>query len=161
MSNWADAKAKIQADDVAAHARVIDARIRDLAEGDCSMNAGREMDALVAEKVMGWTRVVGQNELGEEYTEIRDAQGETMGWAWGEPELAEVDAVPRYSTDIAEAWRALEKLGGTFDLAYLADVSLWQACFSDTDPIGEAMADTAPLAICLAALKAVGAEVPA
>lgn len=54
------------------------------------MNAGREMDALIAEKVMGWS---AKNERGEPISVL----------ASGAP-------VSPYSTDIASAWSVLAKI---------------------------------------------------
>ena len=109
------------------------------------MRAGRELDALVAEKVMGL-------------------------------------AAP-YSTDIAAAWLVVEHMHARLDPAAQGAHQLltlmcvghyrdcWAASFDfeltddwhEADRIGAypfaARAETAPLAICLAALRTVGVEV--
>ena len=109
-------------------------------------NAGRELDALIAEKVMKTFIPAGSNPT------LRDDAwiNETGYFVW-EP--------PPYSTSIADAWLVVEKLSA---LGMSVQVSLEQnrpccclAIQKDGQIIGEC-ADTAPLAICLAALKAVG-----
>jgi len=101
---------------------------------------GRELDALVAECVMGLT--VDRNGHIEK----------TSNWHAPPPE---------YSTDIAAAWEVVERLGWLN--LYQQPGGFWWACFYDIDdedntsPLGEASAATASLAICLAALKTVGA----
>lgn len=130
------------------------------------LEAGRELDALVAEKVMGWTTF-------EEY-------GQTF---WRAPNDGTRYLEPReFSTDIAAAWEVVKKLGEfrggphniykpVIRLEYyehdgIANVSVGR-CKGMEDVVadaevweehGEASADQAmALAICRAALKAVGA----
>lgn len=109
------------------------------------MEAGRELDALVAEKVMG---------------EKNDGTLE----AW----------VPRYSLDIAEALKVVEHLNDTLnpklwtgDFWLKFDGGQWEAGWSFSIKndegsyeirIANGYSDTASHAICLAALKAVGVE---
>lgn len=105
------------------------------------MTAGRELDALVAEQVMG---MVLPDTLWLRPSEIST-------------EEAALIILPAYSTSIAAAWPILEK------------ADWWRLCGSLADgPFfctialghkeGEENADTAPLAICLAALRAVGVQ---
>ena len=103
------------------------------------MQAGRELDALVAEKVMGWTAIKG--DLGSM------------------PDGRIYVEVPYYSTAIAAAWGVVEK----------CKYEVWIRCLHGScevrvvdcgHEITRVDADTAPLAICLAALKAVGYELP-
>jgi len=129
------------------------------------MEAGRELDALVAEKVMGadWMR--------EHYPAMMRVGGARLA---------------PFSTDIAAAWRVVEALrekGGCFACfenrygdsysggewsAYFgvnAEGAMAGAWAGDTEcmlywdnPVpGHVAAKTLPLAICLAALEAVGA----
>lgn len=66
--------------------------------------------------------------------------------------------LPHYSTDISAAWKIIERL----QLAILPQHTAGYRVDSRTNtqlPYVEAWADTAPMAICLAALKAVGVEV--
>lgn len=115
------------------------------------MNAGPELDALIASKVMGWTTQKAKSD-GMEFDQ------------WLEP--ASVGFVvqyrpPNYSTDIAAAWEVVEKLQARFlrvDVSAINSdgftVKIWVSEYADHI---YAMGDTAPLAICLAALKSVGA----
>lgn len=68
--------------------------------------------------------------------------------------------VPDYSSDIVATWKVVEKVknGGSpkyngFTLDYDSFHKIWRADFGDSS-----MSDTAPLAICRAALKAVQNE---
>jgi hypothetical protein len=114
----------------------------------------RELDALVAEKVMGWTYY-------------------PLAGRWAVPNsrpesntVANPD-FPRYSADIAAAWEVVEKLGN--EGCYIgASIQLSPngragCSFHSPDTGDHAMIwnDSAPRAICLAALKAVGVKVPA
>lgn len=108
----------------------------------------RDLDALVAEKVMGW-----KNKNYTDYVAFEDETGRTrfISYADGSPCLAAF--LP--SERIADAWMVVEKFivwdVGTDGCLYL--------CKIKTHPNKKghiASADTAPEAICLAALKAVG-----
>jgi len=94
-----------------------------------AMEPGRELDALVAEKVMGWTH----------YREE---------WGGVVP-----DSISHYSTDISAAWEVVEKMGPFTQLT--ADIyngiTVWHCSFSVVDSVD---AVTAPEAICKAALLA-------
>lgn len=91
--------------------------------------------------------------------------------------LPPTSPLPEYSTDIASAWLVVERmrvLGWTFgidDLGYstdeknlsvLTDAPLWRARFDTLNNERWAWqeAATAPLAICLAALEALGEPHP-
>jgi hypothetical protein len=113
------------------------------------MEAGRELDALVAEKVMG-IKAYRVNQDMEVFTNRR--QFLDKGDYWYTPSKDATHALPYYSTDIAAAWLVVEKMRGPdFRLNKDGD---WVCCFGGTITFcGEG--DTAPLAICLAALKAV------
>jgi hypothetical protein len=124
-----------------------------------SMVAGRELDALVAERVLGW-KLIDRIEMG-----------------WGEgPDVWDCtngkDADECYSptrqhfapsTDISAAWAVVERMrengfGPTLWSDSQFSMPHWYAHFDP--PIGktkgiEKQADTAPHAICLAALAAV------
>ena len=94
------------------------------------MKAGRELDALIAEKVMGWSK----------------EQVET--WPV---------SVPHYSSRIQDAWLVVAKFP---QVAIYGPHDLWLVRFSDREGVSindiddPGRGDTAPLAICLAALKA-------
>lgn len=124
------------------------------------MEAGRELDALVAEKVMGW-RWISYNNNG--FILVPPDQHSRM-----KPEYVFQDkagsrehaGLPRYSTDIAAAWEVVEKLHEIPGYEII-DIRLCSIGYAILAPMGNHMksvstAETAPLAICLAALKAVG-----
>ena len=102
------------------------------------MKPGPELDALVAEKVMGlgndWCLHVGVHP------------------PCGSP--CPID----YSTDIAAAWQVVEKIGNA-SLVNHASGGAWHVEFElKGGSLPYDTGDTAPHAICLAALKAVGVE---
>lgn len=117
------------------------------------MKAGRELDALVAEKVMGWTDarvgIRSQRRFHREELPTPVDVGPDEEWS--------------PSTDIAAAWEVVAKFQMVYvyraakDLPNLK-IGQWEALFSPD--AGEralyGVADTAPLAICKAALKTVG-----
>lgn len=124
------------------------------------MNAGRDMDALVAEKVMGWdlkTVWIGS----EEHKRLIAPERHYMP-----------DDYPWYSTDIAAAWMVVEKMQERFKCG----VKVFAIIPEQIERVGKKYvcsfhsgtleyitpelhtsdkADTAPLAICRAALKAI------
>ena len=111
------------------------------------MKAGRELDALIAEKVMGKSLPYNLHEM--EAMARRTKAGAEL-----------VDRmVPHYSTQIADAWLVMEKMSFEFTEVDIFghEIERWTCCFHghlhDLDKDGLAYADTAPLAICLAALK--------
>lgn len=117
------------------------------------MEASRELDAIVAEKIMGylwWHRSEGCNQLYEPGSAEWAADMELIPGKH-ETEYPPVLGVPHYSTDIAAAWTLIER--HPF-YVYIARVhGFWQCNFYAPEAF-KATADTAPLAICLAALKA-------
>jgi len=114
-----------------------------------AIEAGRELDALVAEKVMGWKPSMFSN----------------YPWQLVPPDGdgSAVRQVPNYSTDIAAAWLVVERmcefpsyvsLGFGKWLQFRVDI----ATGAGREVMNSrAFAKTAPLAICNAALAAVGA----
>jgi len=146
------------------------------------MNAGRELDALVAERVMGWARSGGNDhtspahkvrtiiEDGERWEEAYlDYDSKGPHDRLTDPEGHDIylcgcrereGLLPYYSTDIETAWEVAAEMGRR---------GLWLTLQSDwhfgqfnavlrrgKDYVAQSdMVDTAPLAICLAALRAV------
>lgn len=110
------------------------------------MQAGRALDALIAEKVMGWIEIEGESGIDPEF----DPDG--------------ILKVPRYSTDIAAAFEVLEKLnklgfGHTIAKQYDITNSRWVHSVSVNKVFErgvQAVTDSVPLAVCLCALKALG-----
>ena len=114
------------------------------------MQAGRDLDAEVAVKVMGWMLV---------HKPIGDGPRTDAAIS---PTTQCMMSIPHYSTDIEAAWAVVEKLLADEYLvnvkAYHADhFPMWEVCILDHHGMEQkTQADTAPLAICLAALKAIG-----
>lgn len=101
-----------------------------------SMDAGRELDALVAEKVMGLTNLhwmSGQLHYGAEH---------------------EMNLLPDYSTDISAAWEVVEKMGDCLHLKEHGAEGEWEALFCGFSE-SKAHGETAQLAISRSALLAV------
>jgi hypothetical protein len=98
-----------------------------------AMEPGRELDALVAEKVMGWTKV-GEN-------------------AWEAPNIKGYPLLPRYSTDIATAWEVVEKIAQKWhDFNIGRHHGKWSIGWNYKGSVVDLK--TAPEAICKAALLA-------
>jgi hypothetical protein len=119
------------------------------------MNPGRDLDELVATKIMGWERP----QFGD-FGDVGIAVIESRGEDPYDP--------PPYSTDIAVAWQVIEKIGlswrgfqfGLFWKSPYVDQrdEHWHAGWFEWDCEGpeeraSAIAVTAPHAICLAALE--------
>jgi hypothetical protein len=114
------------------------------------MKAGRELDALVAEKVMGykigWFTDYGFKKEFER--KVIALKGDRY------------DNIPRYSTNISDAWQVVEKMKEkervveikTFDFGYTVEINNFY-------PTIKQQAETAPLAICLSALKMKGIDI--
>lgn len=118
------------------------------------LTAGRKLDTIIAVNVMGWT----------------DARRCLARWDFlgTDPLTEEKDqSIPLYSIDIAAAWQVAEWLrrqwSGDFTLQcfdYFDQGRKWRCKDADDNfarHVGP-LADTAPLAICLAALQYVPPE---
>ena len=97
------------------------------------LEAGYELDALVAEKVMGLVK---------------------GSFGWINSDTAIPIALPLYSTDIAAAWEVVERFKDWDWKLYSHGEGESFVIYKDGTHY-EATAPTAPLAICRAALKAV------
>lgn len=113
--------------------------------------AGRELDALVAVKVFGWSE--------ERKADYPPNSERAAANCWHRPLIAAPCSLPHFSTDISAAWLVVEKLladgkqvevNGYNDEGD-PDVDPWVVLINLT----VSHAKTAPHAICLAALKAV------
>lgn len=116
------------------------------------MNAGRSLDVLVATRVLGWAHAAVD---GVECLTDADCVYHLRPDQW---------SIPAFSTDIAAAWQVVEWLremghglvikaypaNGNYIYTYTAHIPRIDATIPSPD---------APLAICLAALKAVGVDV--
>lgn len=114
--------------------------------------AGRELDALVAEKVMGWRLRENMGAAGGRCW----ATGRTDGGSYGSGVYPEFE-LPEFSMDMNAAWKVVTASNTRLDLFGPAWRGLWTASFS---PHPTAQGETAPLAICRAALKAVDVALP-
>ena len=141
------------------------------------LKPGRELDALVAERVMGWIRLscappgrfcLEQKERGRD-----ERDGDWWLLPGGTFRCDLCDRTEDYSTDIRAAWEIMEKMWphvqnggrGTHRIQlYRRDGDNQWGCEFAIDPQGDwrtharACAPTAPHAICLAALKAIEGE---
>jgi Phage ABA sandwich domain len=107
----------------------------------------REIDRLVAEKVMGWKikKVI------EDGCYLYDE------WDTGDKGIPVEKFRP--TLNITDAWQVVEKLTyGKTDLETYFELQLFYIHYYAKFGKHEAKAETATLAICLAALKAVGVE---
>lgn len=106
------------------------------------MKAGKELDALVAEKVMGYVR-----EFHEQF--------KLDGWRTGEHSWTNSFSPTK---DIADAWKVVDKFGGFVHLITeeYHEKICWHCVFNTNDWV---KAETAPLAICIASLKTKGIDI--
>jgi hypothetical protein len=122
------------------------------------MKPGRELDALIAEKVLGIPVRASEDAEGCYLPVTTHPDG---GYYHGHRGQIE-KPILHYSTQIADAWLVVEKMKANNYCFTLYDGydPEWAALFSPRDAkLNLAEADTAPLAICLAALKAVSDDV--
>lgn len=105
----------------------------------------REIDLLVAEKVMGW---IPQREMqGKILYVLQD--GTQIAFDW------------KPTTNIADAWQVVEKLRKDsygFEIEDGFDKK-YQCCFYGSARSYTCEAETATLAICLSALKSMGVDI--
>lgn len=134
------------------------------------MEAGREMDVLIAEKVMGWRRMTYKeaNPKNSHYaTDLRltgrwhDSDGNATQQAEDCDDYYQPEFAWSPSTDIAAAWQVVEKIKSIdplYAFAVMFEGKSWEAGIYDSgyntsfDYDRSATATTAPLAICRAAL---------
>jgi hypothetical protein len=113
--------------------------------------SNRVIDKLVAEKVLRW---------------IKPPATSILKPMWVEPVGIVHEQLPRFSTNIQDAWRIVDIFGYAFQLTESSGE--WKCTFVykiNDRGVGQYISSdregTAPLAICMAALKAVGVEVDA
>lgn len=108
------------------------------------MKPGKELDALIAEHVMGAKEVLAKPE------------GATYLFRKGDYLYEDP---PSYSTEIAQAWEVLAVLaekGWDYSVFNTEFEGIYCQFYTRERGYIESSAETAPLAICLAALKVVG-----
>jgi hypothetical protein len=113
-----------------------------------NLSVGAEIDRLIAKKVMGQERTASCP-LGDPTCDGKY-----------EPQVGHWPCLPYYSTDIAAAWQVVEHLRTqNWYLLRLTNGDNNYACYFGRGivqgPYGYAVGDTAPLAICKAALKVI------
>ena len=112
------------------------------------MEPSRELDALVAEKVMGWETVnnkAGIPVSGFDWVGHNPKTQSSTVWSY----------VPDYSTDISAAWEVVEKLSrGKVDRSFVLEFH-YERYYASFGPYREEMYETPSEAICKAALLAV------
>jgi len=134
------------------------------------MTAGREMDVLIAENVMGWAVHQRNTAWWVKVADENEVTTEVMGFTYGKDRFAP-------STNIADAWEVAGRLtkiqcGDDF---YAFEITkkhygwwvrvkhpLWMGIHSELGKnyeMHQAYADTAPLAICRCALKVAGVKI--
>jgi hypothetical protein len=127
----------------------------------------RELDALIAEKVMGCNVIQSYynnipNEVSSTECHCKDQKHCRQDFSAKDglgPYL--VREIPKYTTDISAAWEVLNKLKENYlcnDVMYSRRIKKWQAVFVKEYPLPDNFViqdESAPLAICKAALKAV------
>jgi len=106
----------------------------------------RQLDALIAEKVMGWTDFVPK-----ENSPQFDVTATPPKW-----DCMRYQRVPDYSTSIAAAWEVVEKFP-RFEI--VGSENRWAVLFDRESDIDYVIDESVTKAICLAALKAKGVEV--
>lgn len=118
------------------------------------MKPGRELDALVAEKVMGW--ISWRNGREETLNPPLNESEERVHGIYPKPEI------PHYSTSIADAWQVVE----AFDVYHISKTIVvpparwFHATLTrfDKDQFGAEAGESIPHAVCLAALAACGVK---
>ena len=128
------------------------------------MKPGRELDALIAEKVMGL----------HEFCSYAGKSKASLGWGKNGADFfkGEISALPSYSTNIASAWEIVEKLQSlrksvrVYNQGIVSETTDLYSCEienryyeGEPDTWFSGWVESAPHAICLAALKAMGVEV--
>jgi hypothetical protein len=127
------------------------------------MKIGRELDALVAEKILGCK--VGRHARLRTDAGEPDYICECDGYPHQHPWIDDTRYLPDYSSDMSAAWEIIEKLKERFDGQFSFSGGEWTFLLGTLDAGGDlqngavyASSASAPHAICLAALKALGID---
>lgn len=126
---------------------------------DNEWKAGRGLDALIAEKVMGWSDVRQGHYRGSPESWY-GRPPEIPGWESPQNKEKGISILPWYSRDIDAAWQVVERmrdLGWWYTLTDVCCSGQHQVEFRRTGERGVhhfqyVFADTVPVAICQAAL---------
>lgn len=116
------------------------------------MEAGRDLDELIAEKVMGLSpcvfRMTGQISA----STLWNCKHDDCRNCYPKNKDAPMKS---YSTDISAAWQVVEKMNCWMDLIHQTDGNYVVAFVTKEDQVYQVRKKTAPFAICRAALLAV------
>ena len=110
--------------------------------------AGPALDAEICRKIMGWVPV-----------QVRGLPTGDQVWWYSKRRGEGVCGPPPYSTDLATAMRILDVWDG--DCLLRRQNGHWHVELCQPSQQWDAWAETLPVAICLARLRAVVVEVPA
>lgn len=125
----------------------------------------RELDALVAKKVMGWRVEAGRDEDREDIWRLKSSSGQLVSVSRvSQDSLWDKADVPPFSTDIAAAWQvvcALAEKGFAIQIAsHESQPKAFTVCFSSDEPLPlntqSGFLDRVPAMICQAALRVLG-----
>ena len=118
------------------------------------MPAGAEMDSLIAKLIMGYPYTTKPNSY---IAGVINVLGQPICDVVNVGHGCDVfnEVVFRPSTDIAHAWEVAEKIGRIAIRETPSGLSMWMAGFPGSEGLEYIWADTAPLAICRAALLSV------
>lgn len=135
------------------------------------MKSGRELDALVAERVMGWTwwdaRVVSEYGLvtqpktttGYNTKVLMPPKARESSTAFLYENFAN-GYYPAYSTDIVAAWQIVNRFKEqSMILNYGEDTQKWECSFIVNGNRYWGVSSIVPIAICIAALRIVGIDI--
>lgn len=123
------------------------------------MKAGSSLDILIAERVMGWKLLCYESDVYAKEPGQYDDAMRNDGWLWDGDIISREAHEFNPSIDMAAAMEVVEKVSQNGDVCEFKHINIWTASFRVLDEKAErwievyAEADTAPLAICLAALK--------
>lgn len=125
------------------------------------MKPGRELDAVIAEKVLGLNLESEQNPDFGDGLMVRVCEPKTIQTISGPYRENGLRPLPHYSASMSAAWAVVEQLREKG--IYFATTNcherwdVWLSVNPIDDLVGEATASSVslPLAICLAALKAI------
>lgn len=129
-----------------------------------NLKPGRELDALIAEKVMGFKVCTCELDKRLESLARHNEKIKLDTAAARTPVVCVYCEAPQlfinhYSTDLKAAWEVVEKIQCRhFCVSWHLDPYSFTRAYKAEFQIGSSNGETAPHAICLAALKAVGYE---
>lgn len=126
------------------------------------MKPGREIDEIIAEKVLGWNKLTP-----EDYEKSKLKKSEFYDCWWGVDKSEVLGGLPDFSIDIGDAWLVVDEMkkrGYYFavsngpvshdDGSKAGAKSIWAAFGLEGEYLRTILGDTEAHAICLAALDA-------